>query len=225
MTEMSPLGTSNAPSRYTDSLPIEDRYKLQTKQGRAVFGVQMRIAGPNGETLPNDGVTSGRLMVRGPWIASGYYKDTENSGNWQDGWFDTGDIATIDEQGFLNIVDRAKDLIKSGGEWISSVDVENAATGHPAIAECAVVGLPHPQWAERPLLAVVLKEGLTASKEDVLNFLAERIVKWWLPDEVVFVSQLPHTATGKVLKRQIRDEYQDLYASAGGEQGITAAGS
>jgi 3-(methylthio)propionyl---CoA ligase len=219
MTEMSPLGTTNSPSRYTDDLALEDRYKLQTKQGRAVFGVQMRIAGPDGAPLPHDGTTSGRLLVRGPWIASGYYKESEKSA-WRDGWFDTGDIGTIDEHGFLNIVDRAKDIIKSGGEWISSVDVENVAMSHPAIGECAVVGLPHPQWAERPLLVVVLREGAAATKEDLLSFLGERVVKWWLPDEVIFVDQLPHTATGKVLKRQIRQTYQTLYE---GQDGISAA--
>jgi fatty-acyl-CoA synthase len=223
MTEMSPLGTSNSPSRYTDSLPLEDRYQLQTKQGRAVFGVQMRVAGPDGSPLPHDGKTSGRLLVRGPWIASGYYKEDDNSA-WRDGWFDTGDVATIDEQGFVNIVDRAKDIIKSGGEWISSVDVENVAMSHPAIAECAVVGLPHPQWAERPLLVVVPKEGASPSKDEILSFLGERVVKWWLPDEVVFVDQLPHTATGKVLKRQLRENYQDLYAKAESSAGMTAAG-
>jgi acyl-CoA synthetase (AMP-forming)/AMP-acid ligase II len=223
MTEMSPLGTTNSPSRYTDSLPLEDRYDLQTKVGRAVYGVQMKIAAPDGMALPNDGKTSGRLMVRGPWIASSYYKETEHSA-WQDGWFDTGDIATIDEQGFLTIVDRAKDIIKSGGEWIPSIDVENVAMSHPKIAECAVVGLPHPQWAERPLLAVVLKEGQSATKDEIIAFLAERIVKWWLPDEVVFVDQLPHTATGKVLKRQIREQYQRLYDQDVGAAGTTAAG-
>jgi fatty-acyl-CoA synthase len=219
MTEMSPLGTTNSPSRYTDGLALEERYKLQTKQGRAVFGVQMRIAGPDGTSLPHDGKTSGRLLVHGPWIASGYYKESEQSA-WRDGWFDTGDIGTIDEHGFLNIVDRAKDIIKSGGEWISSVDVENVAMSHPGIAECAVVGLPHPQWAERPLLVVVLREGAAATKEDLLSFLGERVVKWWLPDEVIFVDQLPHTATGKVLKRQIRQTYQTLYE---GQDGIGAA--
>jgi fatty-acyl-CoA synthase len=222
MTEMSPLGTTNSPSRYTDGLALEDRYKLQTKQGRAIFGVQMRIAGPDGAPLPHDGTTSGRLLVRGPWIASGYYKESEKSA-WRDGWFDTGDIGTIDEHGFLNIVDRAKDIIKSGGEWISSVDVENVAMSHPAIGECAVVGLPHPQWAERPLLVVVLREGAAATKEDVLSFLGERVVKWWLPDEVIFVDQLPHTATGKVLKRQIRQTYQTLYEGQESQDGISAA--
>ncbi len=222
MTEMSPLGTTNSPSRYTDSLPLEERYNLQAKQGRAVYGVQMRIADPDGKPLPHDGKTSGRLLVRGPWIASGYYKESEHSA-WRDGWFDTGDIATIDELGFLNIVDRAKDIIKSGGEWISSVDVENVTMSHPDIAECAVVGLPHPQWAERPLLVVVLKDGATSTKEDVLRFLGERVVKWWLPDDVVFVDQLPHTATGKVLKRQIRENFHDLYEGRDAPSGVTAA--
>jgi fatty-acyl-CoA synthase len=218
---MSPLGTSNSPSRYTDSLPLEDRYKLQTKQGRAAFGVQMRIAGPDGQSLPSDGSASGRLLVRGPWIASGYYRESENSA-WEDGWFDTGDIATIDEQGFLSIVDRAKDIIKSGGEWISSLDVENVAMSHPAIAECAVAGLPHPQWSERPLLVVVLKDGANATKEEILAFMGERVVRWWLPDDVIFAEQLPYTASGKVLKRQVRQDYLDIYAEAG-EAGLTAA--
>jgi acyl-CoA synthetase (AMP-forming)/AMP-acid ligase II len=224
MTEMSPLGTTNSPSRYTDSLPIEERYDQQTKVGRAVYGVQMKIAGPDGAALPHTGKTPGRLLVRGPWIANSYYKETTNSA-WQDGWFDTGDIASIDEQGFLTIVDRAKDIIKSGGEWIPSIDVENVAMSHPKIAECAVVGLPHPQWAERPLLIVVLKEGQSATKEEITGFLAEKLVKWWLPDEVVFVDQLPHTATGKVLKRQLRESYQHLYdAQAGGSGASASAG-
>jgi acyl-CoA synthetase (AMP-forming)/AMP-acid ligase II len=210
MTEMSPVGSTNSPSRFTDALPLEERYDLQVKAGHALYGVQMRIAGPDGETLPNDGASVGRLLVRGPWIASGYYKDAEHSA-WQDGWFDTGDVATIDEHGFLTIVDRAKDIIKSGGEWISSVDVENHAMCHPAIGECAVVGLPHPQWSERPLLVVVLKEGASAGKDDVLAFLSERVAKWWLPDDVLFVPELPHTATGKVLKRQLRLDHYDRY--------------
>jgi acyl-CoA synthetase (AMP-forming)/AMP-acid ligase II len=215
MTEMSPLGTTNSPSRYSEILPLEDRYNLQTKQGRPLYGVQMRIAGPNGEVLPHDGRTSGRLEVRGPWIASAYYKETAQSAAWRDGWFDTGDIATIDENGFLNIVDRAKDIIKSGGEWISSVDVENFAMSHPAIAQCAVVGLEHPQWGERPLLVAVLKPGAAATQEDVLAFLGDRVMKWWLPDRVLFVDALPHTATGKILKRQLREDFRDLYEPQG----------
>lgn len=223
MTEMSPLGTTNARSRYMNGMSAEERNEMQKSQGRPVYGVQMKIADDDGKELPHDGETSGRLMVRGPWIASSYYK-VEDKSAWEDGWFDTGDVATISEQGFLNIVDRAKDIIKSGGEWISSVDVENAAMGHPAIAECAVVGLPHPQWAERPLLVVVLKEGQSATKEDIINYLSERVVKWWLPDDVVFVAEVPHTATGKVLKRKIREEYHDLYQNAVSSDAMTASG-
>ncbi|WP_088345245.1 MULTISPECIES: long-chain-fatty-acid--CoA ligase [Rhodomicrobium] len=222
MTEMSPVGSTNSPSRFTDRLPLEERYDLQVKAGRALYGVQMRIAGPDGAALPNDGKSVGRLLVRGPWIASAYYKEAEHSA-WRDGWFDTGDVATIDEQGFLSIVDRAKDIIKSGGEWISSVDVENVAMGHPAIAECAVVGLPHPQWAERPLLVVVPREGASADKSEILHFLAQKIAKWWLPDDVIFVRELPHTATGKVLKRQLRQDFHDLYQTPEGLAGQTAA--
>ncbi len=223
MTEMSPVGSTNSPSRYTDALPPEERYDMQVKAGHALYGVQMRIAGTDGETLPNDGKSIGRLLVRGPWIASGYYKEAENSA-WKDGWFDTGDVATIDEQGFLSIVDRAKDIIKSGGEWISSVDVENCAMNHPAIAECAVVGLPHPQWAERPLMVVVLKQEASATESEILTFLAQRVAKWWLPDTVLFAAELPHTATGKVLKRQLRQEHYDRYQPAVARAGETAAG-
>ena len=220
MTEMSPVGSTNSPSRHTDALPLEARYDLQAKAGHALYGVQMRIAGPDGETLPNDGKSVGRLLVRGPWIASGYFKEAEMSA-WKDGWFDTGDVASIDGQGFLCIVDRAKDIIKSGGEWISSVDVENAAMNHPAVAECAVVGLPHPQWAERPLLLVVPREGASLDKGDLLDFLSQRIAKWWLPDHVLFVGQLPHTATGKVLKRQLRQDYHELYQSEASPAGAS----
>jgi 3-(methylthio)propionyl---CoA ligase len=219
MTEMSPLGTTNSPSRYTDALSLEDRYNLQTKQGRPLFGVQMRITGPDGEPLPHDGQASGRLEVRGPWVAASYYKQTAPSPSWRDGWFDTGDIATIDENGFLNIVDRAKDIIKSGGEWISSVDVENCAMSHPAIAQCAVVGLPEPRWGERPLLVAVLRPWASATEEDILAFLAGKLVKWSVPDKVVFVNELPLTATGKVLKRRLRDDFQGFYQPPEGADG------
>ncbi len=221
MTEMSPVGSINSPSRFSDGLPLEERYNLQVKQGRPLYGVQMRIAGPNGEPLPNDGKASGRLEVRGPWIASAYYKEPNKSA-WRDGWFDTGDVATIDENGFLTIVDRVKDIIKSGGEWISSVDVENFAMSHPAVAECAVVGLPHPQWAERPLLVVVLRQGASATQQDILGFLAGKVAKWWLPDQVLFVTELPHTATGKILKRKLREDFHDLYQARGAGMTATA---
>ncbi len=210
MTELSPLGTVNSRSLYMASLPLEERYRLQTKQGKAVFGVEMKILGSDGKALPHDGRSFGRLMVRGPWVAKSYYKSEDQSA-WENGWFDTGDVATIDEHGIMNIVDRAKDVIKSGGEWISSIEVENIVMSHPAVAECAVVGIPHPKWDERPLLLIVTKDGMRADKRGILDFLADKIAKWWMPDEVVFVEELPHTPTGKLLKRQLRDEYQSLY--------------
>ncbi len=208
MTEMSPLGTVNSMSAHMASLTQEERYKLQAKQGRPIYGVELKIMGPDGKELPRDGKAFGRLLVRGPWVASGYYKEEDRSA-WVDGWFDTGDVATIDETGTMNIVDRSKDVIKSGGEWISSVELENLAISHPAVAECAVIGVPHPKWDERPVLLVVKKEGRDVAKAELLAFLEDKVAKWWLPDDVLFVKALPHTATGKLLKRQLRDEFRD----------------
>ncbi len=209
MTETSPLGTVNSMNAHMASLSLEDRYKLQAKQGRPMYGVELKIVGPDEKELPRDGKAFGRLLVRGPWVASGYYKHEDRSA-WVDGWFDTGDVATIDETGTLNIVDRSKDVIKSGGEWISSVELENVAIAHPAVAECAVIGVPHPKWDERPVLLVVKKEGQEVTKAGLLSFLESKVAKWWLPDEVIFVQALPHTATGKLLKRQLRDEFRDV---------------
>jgi len=209
MTETSPLGTVNSMNAHMASLSLEDRYKLQAKQGRPMYGVELKIVGPDEKELPRDGKAFGRLLVRGPWVASGYYKHEDRSA-WVDGWFDTGDVATIDETGTLNIVDRSKDVIKSGGEWISSVELENVAIAHPAVAECAVIGVPHPKWDERPVLLVVKKEGQDATKAGLLSFLEGKVAKWWLPDEVIFVQALPHTATGKLLKRQLRDEFHHV---------------
>jgi fatty-acyl-CoA synthase len=209
MTEMSPLGTINSMSAHMASLPQEERYKLQAKQGRPTFGVELKIIGPDGRELPRDGKAFGRLLVRGPWVASGYYKEEDRSA-WVDGWFDTGDVATIDETGTMNIVDRSKDVIKSGGEWISSVELENHAVAHPSVAECAVIGVPHPKWDERPVLLVVTKEGREVTKAELLAFLEGKVAKWWLPDEVLFVKTLPHTATGKLLKRQLRDDFHGV---------------
>jgi fatty-acyl-CoA synthase len=211
MTELSPVGTVNSMNRYMASLSQEERFELQTKQGKAVFGIEMKIVNDEGESLPRDGKAFGRLLVRGPWVAKSYYKHEDTSA-WEDGWFDTGDVATIDERGYMNIVDRAKDVIKSGGEWISSIDLENAAVGHEAIAECAVIGVPHPKWDERPLLLAVLKDGASVSQEEVLEYLKDKVVKWWLPDQVLFVDSLPHTATGKLLKVNLRDEYKEVYS-------------
>ena len=209
MTEMSPLGTINSMSAHMASLPREERYKLQAKQGRPTFGVELKIIGPDGKELPRDGKAFGRLLVRGPWVASGYYKEEDRS-SWVDGWFDTGDVATIDETGTMAIVDRSKDVIKSGGEWISSVELENHAVAHPSVAECAVIGVPHPKWDERPVLLVVMKDGKEVTKAELLAFLEGKVAKWWLPDEVLFVKTLPHTATGKLLKRQLRDDFHDV---------------
>jgi 3-(methylthio)propionyl---CoA ligase len=209
MTETSPLGTVNSMNAHMASLALEERFKLQTKQGRPVYGVELKIIGPDGKELPRDGKAFGRLLIRGPWIANGYYKDEDRSA-WVDGWFDTGDVATIDETGTMAIVDRSKDVIKSGGEWISSVELENLAVGHPAVAECAVIGVPHPKWDERPILLVIKKEGQDVSREQMLAFLENKVAKWWLPDEVLFVKELPHTATGKLLKRKLRDDYHDV---------------
>ncbi len=215
MTEMSPLGTVNSMSAHMASLTREERYKLQAKQGRPVYGVELKIAGPDGKEQPRDGKAFGRLLVRGPWVASGYYKEEDRSA-WVDGWFDTGDVATIDETGTMNIVDRSKDVIKSGGEWISSVELENIAISHPAVAECAVIGVPHPKWDERPVLLVVKKEGRDVSKAELLAFLDGKVAKWWLPDDVLFVKALPHTATGKLLKHQLRAEFQNVLMQQAG---------
>ncbi len=213
MTETSPMGTLNTMNPYMASLDQEARYQLQTKQGRPIFGIELRIVNDEGVLQPHDGKAFGRLQVRGPWVAKGYYKRDDNK-EWQDGWFDTGDVATIDAMGYMAIVDRAKDVIKSGGEWISSIDVENIAVGHPAVAECAVVGIPHPKWDERPLLLVVLLPNQTLTKEQMLDYLSDKMAKWWLPDDILFVTELPHTPTGKLLKRELRAKHEDHYNNA-----------
>ncbi|WP_332881235.1 long-chain-fatty-acid--CoA ligase [Bacterioplanes sanyensis] len=208
MTEMSPIGTVNSYNAVMASLPLEQRYQLQLKQGRPIYGVEMKIIDDKGESLPHDGVAFGRLLVRGPWIVSSYYKHDDNS-SFIDGWFDTGDVATIDENNYLNIVDRSKDVIKSGGEWISSIDLENAAVGHPDLVECCVIGARHEKWDERPLLLAVRKEGSWVSEDDIRQFLSDKIAKWWMPDAIVFVDELPHTATGKLLKINLRKQYEN----------------
>ena len=208
MTEMSPLGTSNVKTAAMNNMPIEARYQLQQKQGRPVFGVQMKIIDDNGDSQPHDGTTFGRLLVRGPWVIKQYYK-TDDMSSFENGWLDTGDVATIDENNYLGIVDRSKDVIKSGGEWISSIDLENAAVGHPDIVEACVIGVAHEKWDERPLLLVIRKPESTLSGDETKHFLEDKIAKWWMPDDVIFVDSLPHTATGKLLKINLRKEYQD----------------
>ena len=209
MTEMSPLGTTCNLLPKHAGCTLEERLDLQTKQGRSIFGVELRICDDEGRRLPHDGKAFGHLMVRGPWIISGYFKDEGGPILDREGFFDTGDVATIDPDGYMQITDRSKDVIKSGGEWISSIDLENAAIGHPAIAEAAVIGVAHPKWQERPLLVVVRKAGQDVTREHLLAFLEGKVAKWWLPDDVAFVDELPHTATGKLLKTALRERFRD----------------
>jgi len=208
MTEMSPLGTTSALKPEHAALEGEARLDVQQKQGATPFGVEMKITDDAGRAMPWDGKTFGRVKVRGPAVAKAYYKDITRILD-ADGFFDTGDVGTIDRYGYMQITDRSKDVIKSGGEWISSIDLENLAVGHPKVAEAAVVGVRHPKWDERPLLIVVLKEGQSATKEEILGFLEDKIAKWWMPDDVVFVSAIPHTATGKILKTALREQFKD----------------
>jgi len=208
MTEMSPLGTINAPTKKTMSLPTEERYQLQTKQGYPLFGVEIKTVNDQGEELPRDGETSGALKVKGPWIMHTYFKAEESAVD-DGGWFDTGDVATIHPDGCMQIVDRAKDVIKTGGEWISSIDLENAILGHKNVLEACVVGVPHPKWDERPLLFLITKDGNPIDPQEVNDFLIEKVVKWWLPDDIIFVDELPHGATGKLLKVELREKYKD----------------
>jgi fatty-acyl-CoA synthase len=209
MTELSPIGAVCRLLPRHAALPDEERRRIQCTQGRAPFGVALRIADGDGRELPRDGRTSGHLQVRGHWVTAGYFGEEDNAVLDADGWFDTGDIATIDPDGYLHITDRAKDVIKSGGEWISSIDLENAACGHPAVAEAAVIGIAHPRWQERPLLLVVRKPGLAVDGADVLAYMADKVAKWWLPDDVRFVDRLPRTATGKIQKVQLRQQFSD----------------
>ena len=206
MTEMSPIGTLNVLKREADDLPEADYWKLKAKQGRAIFGVEMKIVDDNNQEQPWDGIAVGSLKVRGPWICSEYYKLPGNDAHDADGWFATGDVASIDPEGFMQITDRTKDVIKSGGEWISSIELENAAMGHPGIAEAAVIGIAHPKWDERPLL-IVVPNGTPPEKDDVLNFLSDKVAKWWLPDDIVVIDELPKTATGKVQKLALREQF------------------
>ncbi|MGF1625063.1 MAG: long-chain fatty acid--CoA ligase [Alphaproteobacteria bacterium] len=206
MTELSPIGTVNRPTPEVLALDPEAQLAVAAKQGRPPYGVEMRIADEAGRTLASDGRTQGRLLVRGPWTVDRYYRE-ENSACDADGWFDTGDIATLDPLGYMQITDRAKDVIKSGGEWISSVELENTAMGHPAVALAACIGLPHPRWDERPLLVVQLREGAEPCGDALIGHLAERVARWWLPDDVVFVEAIPLAATGKINKLALRQQF------------------
>jgi fatty-acyl-CoA synthase len=208
MTEMSPVGTAGSLKPEYASLADEAQLDIKQKQGHTPFGVEMKITDDAGRAVPWDGKTFGRIKVRGFAVAKAYYRETDSILD-QDGFFDTGDVGTMDRYGYMQITDRSKDVIKSGGEWISSIDVENLTVGHPKVAEAAVIGVQHPKWAERPLLIVVLKEGQSASKEEILGFLEGKIAKWWMPDDVAFVSSIPHTATGKILKTALREQFKD----------------
>ncbi len=209
MTETSPLGTVGTLKKQHDELTEEERLSLQLKQGRGIYGVELRIVDEDGNELPRDGEAFGELQVRGPWVASAYFKNEGGEILDAEGWFSTGDVATLDADGFMQITDRSKDVIKSGGEWISSIDLENEVMSCPGVAEAAVIGLPHPKWDERPLAVIVTAAGAELSREDVLAHLESRVAKWWLPDDVVFVDELPHTATGKVSKLTLRDRFRD----------------
>ncbi len=213
MTEMSPLGTLCTLKNKHLSLPADEQMKIRLKQGRAIFGVDMKIVGGDGKDLPWDGKTPGDLYVKGPWVVREYFKDEGGNPLVPDehgvGWFPTGDVATIDADGYMQITDRSKDVIKSGGEWISSIDVENIAVAHPAVAMAACIGMKHPKWDERPVVAVVKKPGAQLTKEELLKFYEGRIAKWQIPDDVVFVESIPLGATGKMLKTRLREMLKD----------------
>ncbi|MDB5602123.1 MAG: long-chain fatty acid--CoA ligase [Xanthobacteraceae bacterium] len=209
MTEMSPLGSLCSLKPEYAGLEGEARLDIQQKQGHPPFGVEMKITDDAGRELPWDGKTFGRLKVRGPAVARAYYKGEGDEAFESDGFFDTGDVATMDANGYMQITDRSKDVIKSGGEWISSIDLENLAVGHPKVLEAAVIGVRHPKWDERPLLIVVLKKEQTVTKDELLDFMRGKVAHWWLPDDVVVVDDIPHTATGKILKTALRDRFKD----------------
>ncbi|MFN3416223.1 MAG: 3-(methylthio)propionyl-CoA ligase [Caldimonas sp.] len=205
MTELSPLGTlSKLKAKHLD-LPLEDRRRVLEKQGKVIYGIDMQITGDDGRPLPWDGKSSGNLVVRGPWVIQSYFRRDESP--LQDGWFPTGDVATIDPDGYMQITDRSKDVIKSGGEWISSIDLENIAMAHPAVHEAAAIACRHPKWDERPLLVVVRKPGASLTREEMLAFYEGKIAKWQIPDDVVFVDEIPHTATGKMQKLKLREQF------------------
>ncbi len=213
MSEMSPLGTVNTFKAKHNDWDSEQRLTLQNKQGRAIYGVDMKIVDDAGKELPWDAKAFGDLLVRGPWICKEYFKAEGGNPLRKDehgrSWFPTGDVCNIDADGYMQITDRSKDVIKSGGEWISSIDLENTAIAHPAVAEAAVVGIRHPKWDERPLLVVVKKKDTQVTREELLKFFEGKVAKWWMPDDVVFVEQLPHTATGKLLKTKLREDFKD----------------
>ncbi|WP_373087530.1 3-(methylthio)propionyl-CoA ligase [Sneathiella sp.] len=209
MTETSPIGTTGNLLKKHNELPESKKIDVRVKQGRLVYGVELKVTDDDNKELPRDGVAFGDLKVRGPWVTNGYFKGEGGNVLDKDGWFSTGDVGTLDPDGYMQITDRSKDVIKSGGEWISSIDVENEALGCPGIVEAAVIAIPHPKWDERPLVIAVKEKGHSVSREDVIRHLESTLAKWQLPDDVVFVDELPHTATGKLLKTKLREDFKD----------------
>jgi acyl-CoA synthetase (AMP-forming)/AMP-acid ligase II len=208
MTETSPIGTIGSPTHDWESLSFDEQVDIVCKQGRSVFGVELKTVNDENQVLPRDGETSGRLMIRGPWVIKRYFKAQEDATD-ADGWFDTGDVATLHPDGTLQITDRSKDVIKSGGEWISSVELENAAVGCPGVAEAAAIGIYHPKWDERPLLLIVRKNDADVTANEIKQYLNNKIAKWWMPDAIEFIDEIPHTATGKILKTELRNQFRD----------------
>jgi fatty-acyl-CoA synthase len=208
MTEMAPLGTFNALPTAREEYTDTEYARVRVRAGRPIFGVSMKIVDENDNELPWDGKAYGALKVRGPWVVKEYYKAGESALD-DKGWFDTGDVAVIDPDGNMAITDRTKDVIKSGGEWISSIDLENCAVGHADVSEAAVIGIAHPKWDERPLLVIVRTSGSSLQADEIIEYMTGKVAKWWLPDEVAFVDELPHTATGKIHKLKLREQFAD----------------
>jgi fatty-acyl-CoA synthase len=217
MTETSPLVTAGSPLAKHDGANQAQLIDMQVKQGRQVYGVDLKLTGRDGRDLPHDGASVGELKVRGNWVISGYFKGEGGRVVDEDGWLGTGDVGTIDADGYVQLTDRLKDVIKSGGEWISSIEIENLAMSHPDVFEAAVIAVEHPVWQERPLLIVQPREGQSPSARSILDFLSSKLAKWQIPDDVVFVDSLPHTATGKLLKTELRTRYHGHLAVAAGE--------
>lgn len=217
MTETSPVGLANSPKARHAGLPEAERQALAARQGRPLFGMEFRIQGADGAEVPRDGTAFGRLLVRGPWVAAAYHDTPPGPAHAEPGWFDTGDVATMDADGYVAIVDRTKDVIKSGGEWISSIELENIAVAHPAVQEAAAVARPDPKWGERPLLVIVLRPGAELTLEEMRAHFAGRVARWCIPDDIRIVEELPHTATGKLLKSKIRELYATPASAAAGD--------
>jgi acyl-CoA synthetase (AMP-forming)/AMP-acid ligase II len=218
MTETSPIGTCGARPLGWDAMGDDQQVDYVARQGRVPFGIELRVVDDEGNVLPRDGTSSGRLQARGPWVVKRYFKAEEDATD-DEQWFDTGDVAVLHPDGTMQITDRSKDVIKSGGEWISSIELENAAVGCPGVAEAAAIAIPHPKWDERPLLLVVRANGTALTEGDILEHLRHCVASWWLPDAIEFVDELPHTATGKLSKLQLRERYKD-YRFANAEEMI-----